>query len=117
MLTFDVMMNNIAGSEWIIIVLLALILIFGTKKLPQFSRTIGRAVGEYEKARQTFKNEMQEASERAKREAGISKTVHVTAPVATEREKLEVIATSLGIDHLGKTDEELRSMISQRMNT
>lgn len=113
---YDSMIANIAGSEWIIIVLLALILIFGTKRLPQLSRSIGKAVGEYEKARQTFRNEMQEATEQARKEAGISKNVPVSGPVATEREKLEVIAKSLGIDHLGKTDEELRSMISQKMN-
>jgi sec-independent protein translocase protein TatA len=125
---------NIAGSEWAIIILLALVLIFGPKRLPQFSRTIGRAVGEYEKARQTFQREMQEAAEQARREAGIatdpgntaaavgvnsrlSPHINIPGPVANERQKLELIATSLGIDHAGKTDDELRSLIAQKMNT
>jgi TatA/E family protein of Tat protein translocase len=34
---------NIGGSEWIIIALLALFLLFGTKKVPQVSRTVGKA--------------------------------------------------------------------------
>lgn len=110
---FSGMMTNIAGSEWAIIILLALILVFGTKRLPQFSRTVGRAVGEYEKAREMFRREMQEASEQAK---GAGKVPRITGPVATEREKLETIATSLGIEHRGKSDEELRSLISQRMS-
>ena len=113
---FSGMLLNIAGSEWAIIILLALVLLFGTKRLPQLSRTIGKAVGEYEKAKQTFRSEMEEATEQARREAGISKLPRITGPVNTEREKLEMIAASLGIDHAGKTDEELRALISQRMN-
>ena len=105
------MMANIAGSEWAIIILLALILIFGAKRLPQFSKTVGRAVGEYEKAREMFRREMQEASEQAK-----AKNPRITGPVASEREKLETIAASLGIEHRGKSDEELRSLISRRMS-
>ncbi len=104
---------NIAGSEWIIIILLGLVLLFGTKKLPQLSRTMGKALGEYEKARQAFKREMEEAMEPAKSASRIPK---ITGPVSTEREKLETIASSLGIDdHAGLTDDQLRTLISKRM--
>lgn len=104
---------NIAGSEWIIIILLGLIMLFGTKKLPQFSRTVGKAVGEYEKARTMFRREMEEASNPA---SSASRIPQITAPVATEREKLETIARSLGIDDYdGLTDEQLRMLISKRM--
>jgi len=104
---------NIAGSEWIIIILLGLVLLFGTKKLPQFSRTIGKAMGEYEKARDTFRREMEEASDPVR---SISRVPKITSPVSTEREKLETIASSLGIDdYAGLTDEELRMLISKRM--
>lgn len=113
---FSVLLLDIAGSEWAIIILVALILIFGTKRLPQVSRSLGKAVGEYEKASRQFRQEVQDATEQARRDAGISKIPRITGPVATEREKLEMIATSLGIDHAGKSDEELRSLISQRMN-
>jgi len=107
------LLMNIAGSEWIIIILLGLILLFGTKKLPQVSRTIGKAVGEYEKARQIFRREMEEAMEPAK---GMSRVPKITGPVASEREKLETIAVSLGIDDYdGLTDEQLRMLISKRM--
>ncbi|HXV46789.1 MAG TPA: twin-arginine translocase TatA/TatE family subunit [Nitrososphaera sp.] len=106
---------NIAGTEWIIIILLGLILLFGTKKLPQFSRTMGKAMGEFEKARNTFKREMEEAMEPARSVGRIPK---ITGPVASEREKLETIANSLGIDdYNGLTDEQLRTLISKRMAT
>ncbi len=111
------MFLNIAGSEWAIIILLALVLLFGTKRLPQFTRTIGRAMGEYEKARQAIRSEMEEAAEQARRDAGVSKLPRITGPVATEREKLEAMAVSLGIDHAGKTDEELRALILERIKT
>jgi sec-independent protein translocase protein TatA len=104
---------NIAGSEWIIIILLGLILLFGTKKLPQFSRTMGKAMGEFEKARNTFRREMEEAAEPAR---SASRIPRITGPVATEREKLETIASSLGIGDYGVlTDEQLRTLISKRM--
>lgn len=104
---------NIAGSEWIIIILFALILLFGAKKLPQFSHTVGKVVGEYERAKETFRHEMEQAAENAR---GDNKFPKVRGPVATERKKLESIASSLGIeDHAGLTDDELRILISKRM--
>lgn len=106
---------NIAGSEWIIIILLGLVMLFGTKKLPQFSRTVGKAVGEYEKARTMFRREMEEASNSAR---NMTKTPKITGPVSTEREKLETIASSLGIDdYAGLTDDQLRMLISKRMTS
>jgi sec-independent protein translocase protein TatA len=109
------LIRNIAGSEWIIIILFGLILLFGTKKLPQFSRTVGKAVAEYEKAKETFRQEMEEAEENAR---GVNKIPKITGPVATERKKLESIAISLGIeDYADFTDDELRTLISKRMTS
>ncbi len=105
---------NIAGSEWIIIILFGLILLFGAKKLPQFSRTVGKAVGQYERAKEMFRHEMEQAAENA-RDHRFPK---IMGPVATERKKLESIAISLGIeDHASLTDEELRTLISKRMTS
>ena len=106
---------NIAGSEWIIIILLAVVLLFGAKKLPQVSRTIGKAVGEYEKARDVFRREMEEASQQTRGSGNIPK---IKGPVATEREKLETMANSLGIEiDAALTDEELRLLISKKIGS
>ena len=106
---------NIAGSEWIIIILFGLILLFGAKKLPQFSRTVGKAVGQYERAKEKFRQEMEQAAENAR---GDNRFPKIMGPVATERKKLESIAISLGIeDHASLTDEELRNLISKRMTS
>jgi sec-independent protein translocase protein TatA len=115
MMEISALVMNIAGSEWVIIILLGLILLFGTKKLPQFSRTIGKAIGEYEKAKELFRHEMEEAAEKTRVPDKFPKII---GPVANERKKLESIASSLGIeDYDILTDEELRTLISKRMTS
>jgi len=110
----SILVMNIAGSEWIIIILFGLILLFGTKKLPQFSRSIGKAMGEYEKAKQMFRHEMEQAAENASEGSRFPK---IRGPADSERKKLELIANSLGIeDYATLTDEELRILISKRMS-
>src|SRR5262245_37450450 len=109
------LLMNIAGTEWIIIILLGLVLIFGTKRFTQFSRTMGKAMGEFEKAKDTVRREMEEAVEPAK---SMSRIPKITGPVTTEREKLETIANSLGINNYSDlNDEQLRMIISKRMTS
>lgn len=100
---------NVGGSEWLMIGLLVVILLFGSKKLPEFSRTIGKAVGEFEKIRNSTLTQKidQDSNYLGPRVAGA---------VDNERHKLEVIAESLGIDYVNKNDEELRLLISDRIN-
>ena len=107
----------IGGSEWIIVALLALFLIFGTKKTPQISKTIGKAIGEYQKAHEILKREIQDASSQAdsvRTDLNIGNP-RINGPVASEHEKLETIARSLGLDYLGKNDDEIRISISKKL--
>lgn len=108
---------NIGGSEWIIIILMALFLLFGSKKLPEFSRTIGKAAGEYEKAQELFRKEMGNAAETVEQQKRYFMLPKITAPANSEREKLEVIANSLGIKYIGQTDEQLRLSILESIKT
>ena len=96
---------NIAGSEWLIIVFVALVLILGTGKLPGAAKKLGKAVNEYNKA----KNEIQEQMK-----IGEEQSTKITGPVGTEREKLETMAKSMGVN-VEKSDDELRKMISEKM--
>ncbi len=41
----------IAGQEWIIVIVMAVVLIFGAKKIPELAKTFGKARGEYEKGK------------------------------------------------------------------
>ena len=36
-------MNFIAGQEWIFIIIIAVVLIFGAKKIPELAKTFGKA--------------------------------------------------------------------------
>lgn len=56
---------NIGGSEWAIIIILGLILVFGPKKLPELSRTFGKASGEFEKAKELFRLEQENMKKHA----------------------------------------------------
>jgi len=97
---------NIVGSEWIIIIFVVLIALLGTNRLPDITKKLGRAVGEYNKTKNEIQNQITGA---------YNANLNVTSPVQNERQKMEFIAKSLGIDFAGKTDEELKKIISSKM--
>ena len=41
--------NFVAGAEWVWIIVIVGILIFGAKKIPELAKTLGKAKGDYEK--------------------------------------------------------------------
>lgn len=60
----------IAGQEWIIVVILAAILIFGAKKIPELAKTLGRSRGEYEKGKMEGERELAEFKDGKKGDPG-----------------------------------------------
>ncbi|NNM02168.1 MAG: twin-arginine translocase TatA/TatE family subunit [Nitrosopumilus sp.] len=97
---------NVGGSEWLIIIFVALVLILGTGKLPGTARKLGKAVNEYNKAKNEIQDQMKDVTE---------DTPKISGPVETEREKLEMIARSAGVKVEGKTDEEIRKSIAEKI--
>jgi sec-independent protein translocase protein TatA len=94
-----------AGMEWtILIAVVAGILIFGGKKIPQLARSSAKASGKYEKARMEVEKEIS----RLKSEATLFSN--------TRRGKLEEIDDTLGIDYSGKSDEQVRRAIEAEIN-
>ena len=91
----NILMLIPGGYEWILIIFVLIIIIFGAKKIPQLARSFGKATSEFEKARIESKNEL----EKIKNEDRLS------------REKLESIADTLRIDYDGKDDESLKKDI------
>ena len=104
---------NIIGSEWIIIIFVALILLFGTNKLPETGKKIGKIVGEYNKAKNGVQKQFKDYAEPNPSASNIS----VNGPVQTERQKLEYMAKSLGINIENKTDLELKQIIETKFGT
>lgn len=101
---------NVGGSEWVIIIFVALVLILGTGRLPGAAKKIGKAVNEYNKAKSGIEEHVKEIQDAG---TGVPK---ISGPVESEREKLEIIARSAGISTDGKSEEELREMISKKIN-
>jgi sec-independent protein translocase protein TatA len=115
MMSVDPFVMEIAGTEWLIIILMGLFLLFGSTKLPALTRTLGKATGEYEKARDLFRRELEYTTRGADTRNSLPIGPRITSPVISERKKLEEIANTIGINHAGKTDDELRASISQKM--
>ncbi|MFY9566590.1 MAG: twin-arginine translocase TatA/TatE family subunit [Nitrososphaeraceae archaeon] len=105
---------NIGASEWGIIILLVVLVIMGSKGSSSLARLLGRAVGEYDKAREMIRNE-KNYSPSGDSIFPSSVVPQVRGPVGTEREKLETIAKALGIEEGELTDDQLRSLISRKI--
>jgi sec-independent protein translocase protein TatA len=92
---------GVGGFEWIFIILIIVVFIFGVKKIPELAKSFGKASAEYEKARIEAKRELRQIRNQ---DTNVS------------REKLEAIADTLGIDYTNKNDEELRTAIEVEIN-
>jgi sec-independent protein translocase protein TatA len=113
----DIMLHslNIAGSEWFII-LLAVAIILVPSKISGISKTIGKFIGEYEKAKGNLISEknsllQQTTTDSHKQYVGPA----IQRPVSSEHEKLEAIAKSLHINTEKKSDDEIRNLISSKL--
>ena len=83
------------GYEWIFIILIIVVIIFGAKKIPELARSFGKATSEFEKARIQAKKEIDKLFDAGR----------------VTREELESIAGTLRIDYIGKDDESLKKDI------
>lgn len=91
---------GVGGLEWVFIIIIVVVLFFGVKKIPEIARSVGRASSEYQKAKIQAKQELNQMNAKD----GVDKST-------IDREKLESIADTLGIDSTNKNDTELREAI------
>jgi sec-independent protein translocase protein TatA len=99
----SLIMGIVNGAEIIIIVVVIAALFFGVKKIPELARSFGKASTEFEKARIEARREIRQLKQN-------DTTTNI------DREKLESIADTLGIDYSSKNDEDLRSSIETEIN-
>ncbi|MGC1132545.1 MAG: twin-arginine translocase TatA/TatE family subunit [Nitrososphaeraceae archaeon] len=92
----------LVGFEWIIIIAVIVILFFGVKKIPQLARSFGKASAEFQKSKLE-----------ADRELALLKDQTDVSNI--DREKLETIADTLGIDYSNKNDDDLRNAINKEV--
>ena len=98
----SLIMGIVNSAEVIIIVVIIAILFFGIKKIPDLARSLGKASTEYEKPRIEAKKEIQQIKNRSR--------------TNIDREKLESIADTLGIDYSTKNDEDLKTSIETEID-
>jgi len=99
---------NIIGNDWIMIALVALALLLGTKRLPDATKKIAKVMAQYDKTKNMIQNEIQKAKG--------DFNINVSGPVMSERQKLETVAKSLGIHVVDKmTDDDLRSIVNSKL--
>ncbi len=60
-------MGALGGFEWVIIIVIILLL-FGAKKIPDMARGIGQGIREFQKAASQDKEELENETERQKKE-------------------------------------------------
>ncbi len=87
------------GTPEILLILLAVVLLFGAAKLPELARSLGRSAGEFKKAKKESEAEIEEMESSLK--------------TANKSQKIQDIAKGMGIDVKGKTDTELLDEIKK----
>lgn len=98
-------MAFINGMEWIIIILVIVVIFFGAKKIPELARSMGRATSEFQKARVEAKRSL----------ANESLSSQDKSQQSIDREKLESIAETLGVDYSNKDDQDLKNAIDEEL--
>jgi len=58
--------NFVGGYEWVWIIVIVGVLIFGAKKIPELAKTFGKAKGEFEKGKIEADKELKEFKEKQK---------------------------------------------------
>ena len=61
---FESLMLFVGGYEWVWIVVIVGVLLFGAKKIPELAKTLGKAKGEYKKGEIQGDKELKEFKEK-----------------------------------------------------
>lgn len=94
----DILPLFVMGYEWIWLIIIGGIVIFGAKKIPEIAKSLGKAKGEYEKGQIEGAKEVK------------------TLLGSDDRPKLLKAAESLGIETEGLTTEQLKDAISKALS-
>lgn len=91
------------GTQEIILVALVVIILFGASKIPELARSLGKATGEFKKAKSETERELRDV-EKALRESPEEGS-----------SKIKQLAKELEIATEGKSDEQLLNEIKEKM--
>jgi len=95
------------GTQEILLILVIIIIFFGANKIPELARSLGKATGEFKKAKQESELEMKD----------FEKSIKESKSLADKSSKIRMMAKDLGIAIEGKSDEQLLDEIQKKMPT
>ncbi len=90
------------GYQELILVVIVVVILFGASKIPELARSLGKATGEFKKAKQETELELKDV-EKSVKESQENKS-----------SKIRQMATDLGIEIEGKSDEQLLDEIQKK---
>jgi sec-independent protein translocase protein TatA len=92
------------GFEWIIIlIIIAILLLFGPQKLPELARGVGRALGEFRRGKMEVEKQIsEELSE---------------MDVKASRAKIEKAASILGVPSSGRSEIQMKLEIARAVDS
>ena len=61
---FESLMMFVGGYEWVWIIVIVGVLLFGAKKIPELARTLGKSKGEFEKGKIEGDKELKDIKEK-----------------------------------------------------
>ncbi len=94
---------QIVGIEWIVLlIIVAILLLFGPQKLPELARGVGRALGEFRRGRMEVERELSQELTQME--------VHDT------RQRIEKTAGALGIPPTGRSELQLKLDIARAVD-
>ncbi len=103
------------GTPEIVFIIFIVFLLFGAKKIPELMRSLGRAQGEFNKAKQEFEREVKttEAKAEDKGASDASSAADTSAPA--DLEQAQARAKELGIETEGKDLDTLKREIADKV--
>lgn len=90
------------GNTELVVILVVFLLLFGATAIPKLARSLGRAKGEFGKAKREF------ATEAAKAESA-------TAAPPPSEDQVRRTARDLGIAEQGKGLDEVKALIAEKL--
>ncbi len=95
------------GTNEIILIALVVIILFGASKIPELARSLGKATGEFKKAKSETERELRD----------FEKSIKESKSPEEKSSKLKQMARDLGISTEGKSDDQLLDEIQKKMPT
>jgi TatA/E family protein of Tat protein translocase len=103
-------MFDVGGGE-LILILLAVIVLFGPKKLPEIAQTMGKGLRQFRKAQQEIKNQFEYVQSEIEEHARVAETIDSPAQKADDATKSPIEAKELNNRQFKPIDTQLKSDI------